>query len=143
MGRLLVFLAAIAVSTPVLAANPVDGLWLTEGGWSKVRVGACPGRAELVCGSIVWLKKPTDRSGRPLLDRDNPSPRLRSRPLIGMPFITGFRRAGADRWVGGKIYDPDSGKTYDAKLTLNRDGSLKVEGCVLIICQAQRWTRAE
>ena len=46
------------------------------------------------------------------------------------------------RRPGGSIYDPQSGKTYDSKLSLNPDGTLKVEGCISIICQAQTWKPA-
>ena len=45
------------------------------------------------------------------------------------------------RWTGGKIYDPGEGKTYDARIRINPDGTLKLEGCVLIVCQAQTWRR--
>jgi uncharacterized protein (DUF2147 family) len=27
-------------------------------------------------------------------------------------------------------------------LRLNRDGSLKVSGCIAVFCRSQRWTRA-
>ena len=43
--------------------------------------------------------------------------------------------------VFGKIYDPNSGKTYDSKISVNTNGTLKVEGCILVICQAQTWKR--
>ena len=44
--------------------------------------------------------------------------------------------------TGGKIYDPNSGKTYDSKIGVNANGTLKVEGCVLVVCQAQTWKRS-
>ena len=56
--------------------------------------------------------------------------------------IKGFKPASGGRWTGGSIYDPQSGKTYDSKLSLNPDGTLKVEGCISIICQAQTWKPA-
>jgi uncharacterized protein (DUF2147 family) len=63
------------------------------------------------------------------------------KPLMGMTFIRDFRRVDAGRWTGGKIYDPDSGKTYDSKMQIAPDGTLKLAGCVLFICQAQTWKR--
>jgi uncharacterized protein (DUF2147 family) len=56
--------------------------------------------------------------------------------------IWGFRPAAPGHWTGGKIYDPQTGKTYDSKLTVTGDGNLKVEGCILMICQAQTWKRS-
>ena len=47
----------------------------------------------------------------------------------------------AGRWAGGKIYDPNSGRTYDSRISMQPDGALKVEACVAMICQAQSWSR--
>jgi hypothetical protein len=32
---------------------------------------------------IVWMAKPNDEKGKPLLDTKNPNPSLRKNPLIG------------------------------------------------------------
>jgi uncharacterized protein (DUF2147 family) len=55
--------------------------------------------------------------------------------------LTGFVPK-SDRWDEGRIYDPESGKSYRSVLKLNADGSLKVSGCIVVFCQSQRWTRA-
>src|SRR5215218_8818899 len=47
-----------------------------------------------------------------------------------------FRKA-AGSWSGGKLYDPATGKTYSGKIAANPDGTLKVQGCVFMICQTQ------
>ena len=120
----------------------IAGEWLTEGNWATVRISPCPGQGDRLCGRIVSLKQPNDAAGRPKRDTANADAKLRSRPVVGMPFITGFRAAGPGRWTGGKIYNPGDGKTYAARLAINGNGSLKVSGCVLVICQAQTWTRA-
>jgi len=123
---------------PALAADPVEGEWLTQGGGAKVRIGACPGAADRMCGAISWLKPPTNPKAT---DANNPDPKLKSRPILGLPLIRSFKQAAPGRWTGGKIYDPNSGKTYDSKMSINPDGTLKVDGCVLVICQAQTWRR--
>jgi uncharacterized protein (DUF2147 family) len=74
-------------------------------------------------------------------DRNNPDPRLRGRPIVGLTILSGFGRSG-NIWTGGRAYDPKAGRSYRSNLALNPDGSLKVTGCVLFICQSQRWTRA-
>ena len=54
--------------------------------------------------------------------------------------LTGFT-ADSDRWRG-KIYDPESGKTYRSEV--NREGAvLKVKGCISFFCRTQTWTRVE
>ena len=118
------------------AAHSVEGEWLTQNKGGKVHIAPCPARAERICGAISWLKDPTKPR-----DVNNPDPALRTRPILGLTMIRDFKPAGPDRWTGGKIYDPRSGKTYDSKMSLNANGSLKVEGCVLMVCQAQTWTR--
>lgn len=126
------------------AAQPagIQGEWSTEEGWARVSIAPCAGQADRLCGRIVALKQPNDRAGRPKRDTANVDPRLRDRTVVGMPFITGFKRAGPGRWTGGKIYNPGDGKTYASRLALHPDGTLRVSGCVLVICQAQTWTRA-
>jgi uncharacterized protein (DUF2147 family) len=50
-------------------------------------------------------------------DVNNPNPQLRSRALLGMTFINNFRFEDQE-YTDGKIYDPQSGETYDAILWL-------------------------
>ena len=60
---------------------------------------------------------------------------------IEAAFPQRFKAAGGG-WKDGRIYDPESGKTYRSRLRVTPDGSLKVSGCILFVCQSQRWTRA-
>jgi uncharacterized protein (DUF2147 family) len=131
-------LAALAGSAQ--AAGTVQGVWLTQSGSAKVRLAPCGSK---LCGTIIWLKNPTDKAtGKPPIDGKNPDPALRDRPIVGLQMIHDFKSAAGGRWTGGSIYDPESGKTYASKLNLNPDGTLKVEGCIAIICQAQTWKQA-
>jgi uncharacterized protein (DUF2147 family) len=124
----------LAAAAPAFAADPVEGEWLIQDKSGKVRIAPCPARPDRMCGTTSWIKDPSKT-----LDANNPDPALKTRPLLGQPVIRDFKQAARGRWTGGKIYDPKTGKTYDSKLTAN--GSLKVEGCVLFVCQAQTWTR--
>lgn len=123
------------------ARNEVLGDWRTQGGWATIRIAACASEPVRLCGTIIALRRPNGPDGQPLRDSENPNPALRSRPLVGLPFLIGFRERGG-RWIGGHIYDPDSGRTYDSNMRLRPDGSLEVNGCVLFFCQAQVWSRA-
>ena len=53
----------------------------------------------------------------------------RQNPIIGLNLVSDFKFEGDDRWDSGRIYDPESGKTYACKLRLERD-ALKVRGYV-------------
>lgn len=136
LARLALASAAVAVlATPALAADPVEGLWLVEAGTAKIKVAPCADKAKM-CGQISWLKNGAAK------DANNPDASLRDRSLIGMLMIRDFKPAGPGKWTGGKIYDPSSGKTYGSKMSANANGTLKVEGCVSVVCQAQTWKRA-
>ena len=139
--RLSIFAIALALEAPIAAdAASVMGEWLAPAGDAKARLTPCGAG---VCGAIVWLKRPNDpATGRPVTDTHNPDPAQRARPVVGMRFLNGFRPDGDNRWTGGHIYDPKSGKTYDSKQSLDGKGDLKLEGCVGPFCQAQIWTPA-
>ena len=118
--------AALMLAAPsVASAKEITGLW--ETGESHVEIYAC---GELLCGRIAALDEPLDEDGNEKVDKNNPDPALRTRPIIGMDLIEGFSRAGETKWEGGTIYDPRDGKTYKCVMNLQRDGSLKVRGYV-------------
>ena len=143
MRRAIILAAVLSlIGSGALAADPAEGVWLVQDKNAKVRIAPCPAQADRLCGEIVWLSAPTGPDGKPKLDEKNSDAKLRSRPLIGLTMIRDFRAAGPGRWEGGKIYDPKSGKTYGSKMRVTPDGALKVDGCVLMICQSQTWTRA-
>jgi uncharacterized protein (DUF2147 family) len=126
-------LAALAASN---AATTPSGTFVTQDGTAVVRVEPC---GASICGRVdeVLNKEP----GIPQTDVHNPNPKLRTRPLVGLPILGGFTWNG-EQWVGGRIYDPKTGKTYRSKLSVAADGSLSVSGCVLFVCQSQQWRPA-
>ena len=127
---------ALLVPCPTLAAD-VAGLWQTEDGESLIRIAPC---GQKLCGTLAWLKEPSDGQGAPKRDSANADPALRNRPLIGVPLLTGLAKAGAG-W-SGKIYNPDDGKTYDGGVALTAAGTLEIKGCIAaIFCQTETLTR--
>jgi uncharacterized protein (DUF2147 family) len=137
----------IAVLTALLGAGPanaqadsdVSGIWLTQAGDAKVRVSKCGGG---ICGVIVWLKDPIDpATGKPQVDDKNHNPSLAKRPMIGLPLFSGMRPAGPNKW-SGQIYNADDGNTYASNISLTGPDSLKVEGCVGVLCGGETWSRS-
>jgi uncharacterized protein (DUF2147 family) len=128
-------LFASLAASPAQAAPDVTGNWVTQDKSGLVAISRC---GASLCGKVAkaLIRKP----GYPQTDIHNPNPALRKRPILGLQILSGFT-PGKDRWEG-KIYDPESGKTYRSLLRLNSDGSLKVSGCIAFFCQSQRWTRA-
>ncbi|MGH6963357.1 MAG: DUF2147 domain-containing protein [Phenylobacterium sp.] len=136
MRSLAIAVGLTFIAAPAFAADPVEGEWLVQDKGGKVRIAPCPRSPERMCGATTWVKDATK-----VMDEKNPNAELRQKPLMGQQVMRDFKQAAPGRWTGGKIYDPKSGKTYDSKITANANGSLKVEGCVLMVCQAQTWTR--
>jgi uncharacterized protein (DUF2147 family) len=132
-------LLALMIATPAFAADPVQGEWLTHARNAKVRIGPCPEDAKLMCGVVTWTRDPAVGQGRDAKNRD---PALRSRQIMGMPALTGFKRAGRGRWTDGRIYNAGNGQSYDGVLTVLPDGTMKVDVCLLkVACQVQTWKR--
>lgn len=134
-------LILLILTTPTAGAAEADilGLWLSGDGegWIELRQ-----EGDVVVGIIAG--SPVSRPGRPdRLDTLNPDPTLRHRRLQGLTFMKNFRYAGDDRWTGGTIYDPNSGKTYKGSMTLVDRDTLKLRGYVGIplFGRTDTWTR--
>jgi hypothetical protein len=107
--------AAPAASAPSSANSPL-GVWLTEEKEGKVRIEAC---GPNLCGYSV--DKKSNQNGEQV--------------LINM-------KPGKDKW-SGRIFDPNSGSTYDSTIALKGTDSLRVQGCAFggMFCGGQTWTR--
>jgi len=113
----------------------VLGTWLVVKEDAKVTIYKCDDK---FCGKITWLKTPED------LDTKNADPAKRSNKILGMNILWGFS-FNQGQWVGGRIYDPDSGKTYRCKMWLKSDDKLNLKGYVGIplLGRSEIWTRVE
>ncbi len=86
-------------------------------------------------GQVRALREPRysaeenpDLAGEVRMDLNNPDAALQSRPIIGLHMFSEYEYKGG-QWQG-KIYDPESGNTYQSKMTVNRDGQLEIRGYV-------------
>jgi uncharacterized protein (DUF2147 family) len=129
------------------AADDILGQWKNEDGRARIEIFHC---GPQFCGKISWLGRPfytaddpKGMAGKPRVDRENPNPELRTRPLLGLQIMEGFTYKGGATWEQGSIYDPDSGKTYTSKMTLVSPGKLKIRGYVGIplLGRTTSWTR--
>lgn len=134
MRTALLAAATMLATAAAPAPPPVTGRWLTEEGKAIVEIAPC---GASLCGRIARVLKP--RPGGPATDVNNPDARLRTRPIEGITILSGFAAKG-DRWAG-RIYDPESGRTYRSELSA-QGGTLKVKGCFGPFCKTQDWTRA-
>jgi uncharacterized protein (DUF2147 family) len=102
---------------PVQAANSPLGVWLTEEKEGKVRIEQCGAN---LCGYSV----------------DGKSNRNGEQVLINM-------KPGKDAKWSGRIFDPNSGSTYDSTIALKGSDTLRVQGCAFggMFCGGQTWSR--
>jgi uncharacterized protein (DUF2147 family) len=146
MRRLILAACLAAVmAAPAGAAEAraeLSGRWATEGFGSIVEFRPCAAAPAETCGRIVWLWAPAPE-GRPRLDRQNPDPALRSRPLIGIELVGGLRETAPGVWTGGRLYNPDDGRTYAGAVRL-QGGLLELKGCAFnVVCRSQTWRRPQ
>ncbi len=152
MKRTIMYMLTLAILGMPAASFAVDpaqvlGVWNTEDKKAKVEIYPC---GDKYCGKIVWLKDPNyepgskeGTPGTPKIDFRNPDPSLRSRPILGMPFMTNFAFDGDRTWTGGRLYDPEKGKTYSGKITLVSPERLDLRGYIGIslLGRTSQWTR--
>jgi uncharacterized protein (DUF2147 family) len=134
--RALVVAALVCAFAGAAWADP-QGLWLAKDG-AQVKIAPCGGA---LCGVLATTSSPTDpATGQPWTDKHNVDPSLRGRPLLGLPVLTGMQPAGYGKW-SGQLYNIDDGKTYRGNIIELNATTIKVEGCVLIICGGENMTR--
>lgn len=117
--------------------DAILGLWDDYEQGATIQVFKCE---DLYCGKIVALQNP-DVDGKPALDVNNPDKSLRSRPVIGVQVLTGFKYSD-NTWAGGSAYSPDRGKIYNATLTLEGD-TLSVRVKIGPVHKTVEWIRPE
>ena len=137
-GFVLLFLGQAARSQA--KADDIVGYWQTKGkNPAKIQIYKTDDRYH---GKIVWLTEASE-NGKPKVDKKNPDLSKRGQPIVGLPILSGFKFDGNDEWEEGKIYDPESGKTYSCYLSLKDKNTLKVRGYigVSLLGRTEYWTR--
>tara|TARA_B100001109_G_C18834777_1_gene461399 strand:- start:892 stop:1374 length:483 start_codon:yes stop_codon:yes gene_type:complete len=135
------FISFFLLSSFFIASDEgIFGYWLTSG--SIVKIENCDNE---VCGKIVTIFVEKGIDPNSIIDENNKDKSLRDRSLIGIDLLNEFKIDTQDQvnFSGGKIYDPRSGRTYKSNLYLNKDGILRVEGCLAFICDGEDWRPLE
>ncbi len=139
---LIVFpLLLAAVLQAQVKADDIAGTWLTHGDKpAKILIYKTGGKFN---GKIVFLQEPLE-NGKPKVDSKNPDKAKQNQPLLGLELLSGFS-FDTDEWNNGKIYDPESGKTYSCTISLKDKNTLKVRGYIGIslLGRTETWTRTE
>ena len=128
----------------------VMGTWLIASGKAQVRIQPCNDPSGgAICGYISALNNPTGPDGKVVPPEDatdwrNSDPALRGRKVLGMPLIWGFKKTSdPNSFEDGQIYNGENGKIYNANISLQPDGKLRLRGYVgtPLFGETQVWTR--
>lgn len=149
----------IVFSASVISAGPQDTEPKTRQGTSPAgrwkTVDDVTGKAKSMIA--IWVEN-GKLYGRieELIDPDphEPDPRcnrcdgeMKGRLLVGLRILWDLRQDGeGEQWSGGKILDPENGKTYKCSITVEDSGrKLKVRGFIgfSILGRTQYWLREE
>lgn len=141
----ILLLICLPFAASAFSSDDILGFWITEGKDTMIEIYK---KGDTYSGRIVSLKYPTysegEMQGKAKVDKMNPDESMRSRPLVGIELILGFRYEQG-KWIDGTIYDPDNGKTYNCIIFLAQDGMLDVRGYIGIslLGRTTKWERLE
>lgn len=116
----------IARSDKALVADRIVGVWQSTDNDLRVEIYAKKGQYN---GRVAWfLCEGDDPPMTEQRDTENPDPALRNRLWLGMDTVEKLTYKGKDEWSGGKVYDPNSGHTFDVTVRLTAPNQLTVRG---------------
>jgi uncharacterized protein (DUF2147 family) len=123
-------------------ADDIVGLWETGSGKARVNIIKS---GNYYYGRIVWLKEPLNEEGKPKVDKNNPDETKRTTPLLGYRMLSSFEYKGDNLWEDGTIYDPESGSTYNCKITMDDKNTMNIRGFIGISAfgRTDVWKRLE
>lgn len=135
--------AGVSLTALAQAMSPV-GLWSTIDDETKkpksfVRITEKEG---VVSGIVERIVDPARQDSK--CDECPSDDPRKGKSVIGMTILTDLKKEGDNVYSGGKILDPNNGKTYNAKVTVIDGGKkLDMRGSILFIGRTQTWLRAE
>jgi uncharacterized protein (DUF2147 family) len=118
--------APASAQVPATDVNSPIGIWLTEEKEGKIRIEQCGAN---LCGYALDAKSNQNRE-QILIDMRSGQDKNQDK--------------NQDKKWSGRIFDPNTGSTYDSTIAMNRPDSLRVQGCAFggMFCGGQTWTRA-
>ena len=129
---ILLIITCIVVSDVVAADNrdEVKGLWASPGSIFMVfeEQGRLHGKIIALKDAVYSEAEDLERAGQVRLDDNNPDQGLKTRTILGLEMFNEYEYE-SNHWQG-KIYDPESGKTYQSKIKLADDGRLEIRGYI-------------
>lgn len=137
------FLIAVGITAAWAQMTPV-GLWRSmddKSGEAKSEIRITEAAGVLSGKVEKLLRKGADPAALCTECKDD----LKDKPMVGLTIISNAKKAeGKDVWEGGKILDPENGKSYTLRLTPVEDGKkLDVRGSIGPFWRTQTWVRVQ
>jgi uncharacterized protein (DUF2147 family) len=115
--------------------SAIVGDWLVQSRDAVIRIEQIGDEYQ---GHILWQLHDTygpedgpGLDGKIVTDRNNPDPALRSQPLTGLRLLKGLRYdASGRKWIDGRVYNSDNGRTYNCLVRLLSSNRLQLRGFI-------------
>ena len=140
MKPLIVDVESLFVSTLLCAqtnSKQIVGKWYDENKDAQIEMFQ---KGNMLFGKIVWLKEPNDAQGKPKLDKFNPDPAKRNKPILGLEIITGLEFVEG-KWIKGKIYSPKEGQTAYCSVSLQNEKELSINVSKYLFSTTKVWRK--
>jgi uncharacterized protein (DUF2147 family) len=126
-GVIATVFAIMAISGFNRQAAPLNiiGVWESEEKDLQIEIFD---EGDEMAGRMIYFKCASDEVMRNSKDVNNPDETLVDRNLLGLKLVTQLSYKGDGLWDDGKIYDPNSGYTYDARIQLTDANTATVRG---------------
>jgi uncharacterized protein (DUF2147 family) len=119
------------------SADSVIGTWHSPTKNGVINIQKC---GSSICGT---LESGDDIKAHPdAKDVNNKDESQRGRALKGLTMLSGFKPGSDGTWEDGNVYNPNDGRTYSGKITVQDANTLHLRGCVFVpLCKTETWTR--
>lgn len=137
------FIAGVSMTALADPMSPV-GTWNTiDDATGKVKsLVRITEKDGVISGTVEKIVDPAKQDSK--CDECASDDPRKGKPVIGMTILTGLKKEGDNAYGGGKILDPNNGKTYNAKVTVIEGGKkLEMRGSILFFGRTQTWIRVD
>ena len=123
-----IFLLAFVAITGlkgVSSSHQVVGIWESEEKDLQIEMFEDNGQ---FAGGMIYFKCSSEEIMQTCTDLENPNENLTGRKLLGLKLVTKLDYKGTNVWDDGEIYDPNSGRIFDARIKLSSPNTAIVRG---------------
>ena len=128
----------MAISVYAQNGDSIIGIWFNNAKSAKIEIIK---DGDFYTGNIIWLEKPTDKNGKPLVDKRNPSKKKQNRPIIGLEILSKLKYSNGE--FCGLIYGPKLGKSGECTARMNDKDNLLITVSNGLLSKTKIWTRVK